>query len=158
MVAHVQHGYGMPVFVGRRMQRGHGLGGVFASLAKNILLPAVKNIGTALITSGLQKTTRAIEDVGQGKSIKTAFKDQFASAPGSIVRSGAKRAASVLNELAGVSTTKKHKVNIRPRKRTASVLNEFAGMPTTKKRRVHNKPRKHQKSRPRRKHDVFDTL
>ena len=99
----------MPVFVGKRIQRGHGLGGVFASLAKNILLPVVKNIGTALITSGLQKTTRAIEDVGKGKSIKAAFKDQFASAPKAMLKSGTKRAANVLNQVAHADEPKPKK-------------------------------------------------
>ena len=120
---------GVPVFVGRRIQRGRGLGGIFHSLAKSFLMPAIKNIGTSLIKTGLSKAANAIEDIGQGKSVKTALKDQFIgdNTPTTIMRAGAKRAAHFLNEVADN--------NSKPVKR------------------LNNK-----RQRRRRKHDVFDKL
>ena len=95
---YVQYGYGMPVFVGRRIQRGGGIGGIFGNLAKTVLMPALKNIGTSLLTTGLKKATGAIEDIGGGKSVRSAFKDRFIGkqSPSQFVKTGAKRAAATL--------------------------------------------------------------
>jgi len=133
-VPYVQYGYGMPVFMGQRIQRGNGIGGIFGNLAKNLLMPALKNIGTSLLSSGLRKATGAIEDIGGGKSVKSAFKDRFIGrhTPSSFVKSGAKRAAShLLHELSDSDVK-------RPRKR--------------------RRPNRSKGKNHRRRRDVFDTL
>ena len=132
MSSHIQYGHGMPVFVGKRIQRGYGLGGVFSSLAKSILLPAVKSIGTSLLSSGLKRATKVVDDVGRGKSVKQAIVDQFT--PSSMVRAGAKKAASVLNEFVG-----------EPRGRKS-------GPSRRRRREPERRPSK------RRKLDIFDSL
>lgn len=114
MAPRTQYGNGMPVFVGRRIQRGRGLGGIFGSLAKRFLLPMVKNIGTSLLTSGLQRATGAIEDIGRGKGVKRAFEDQFQSAPSSIARAGARKAVSVLNEMVDEPAPKRRRKMVTP--------------------------------------------
>ena len=102
----VQYGYGMPVFVGRRIQRGYGLGGVFGSLAKSMLLPVAKRVGTELLASGLKRATQAVENFGKGKPLKDSFVEQFS--PSSLAKAGVKRTASALNILGG-SPSKKNK-------------------------------------------------
>jgi len=144
MPSHIQYGHGMPVFVGRRIQRGNGIGGVFGSLAKSILLPAIKNIGTSLLQSGLEKATGAVQDIGQGKSIKNAFRDQFLGdhTPTTLARSGVKRAAHFLHDL----TDGRQRA---PRKKRARSARSRSTRPNH--RRANSRRRK-------RHSDVFDTL
>jgi len=42
-------GDGMPVFVGARRQRGHGIGNIFGGLLRNVLVP----IASSAIKSGI---------------------------------------------------------------------------------------------------------
>ena len=55
-----QRGDGMPVFVGARRQRGHGLGNIFGGLLRNVLVP----IATSAIKSGID----VAGDMARGKT------------------------------------------------------------------------------------------
>jgi hypothetical protein len=61
-----------PVHVGVFRQKGHGLGGFFASLYRRIL-PFIKSFAPRLLRSGAE----IIDDVSKGKTWKTAVKSQL---------------------------------------------------------------------------------
>ena len=54
-----------PVYVGRYMQRGHGIGSVFRSMFRRIL-PALKFVAPHVLKAGVN----VIEDVTSGKTLK----------------------------------------------------------------------------------------
>jgi len=107
----------MPVFVGRRIQRGRGIGSIFAGLAKNFLFPLAKSVGTSLLKKGIQKTTGAIDDIAQGKTVKQAFKDRFVGqhTPSTFVATGAKRAVHLMNDIA--NPTKRRRTSTKRKTR-----------------------------------------
>lgn len=156
-------GRGLNVYSGTRTQGGRGLGGVLGGLFKNIIVP----IGKKLLGIGVQKTAGALEDVAAGKSVKTAFKDQFVgkTTPGSVLRTGARKAADVMTDIAdGHAPTEAIMRQVRKRRRLPP--------PQQKRRRQHSRrqrspspppPRKRRKSaaapkqrRKRRRRDIFD--
>ena len=71
-----QSGGAMPVFVGRRYQRGHGLGSVLGSLFRKVV-PFIKsnigNVGRRLLSTGVN----VAGDVLGGKKIKDSVKDHL---------------------------------------------------------------------------------
>ena len=60
----------MRVFVGARRQRGHGLGSIFGSLFRNVLMPFLKRNAGALAGNVLKTGMQVMDDVVQGKSLK----------------------------------------------------------------------------------------
>jgi len=73
-----QSGSGMPVFVGRRYQRGHGLGQSIAGLFKRFIFPFVaphaKRIGKQILSNVANTGLEVIGDVAAGKSAKKSLK------------------------------------------------------------------------------------
>ena len=66
-----QVGNGLPVFMGTRAQRGHGLGNIFASLTK-AAMPLIKTSVKALGKHGLKTGVEIVGDVLSGKKPKRA--------------------------------------------------------------------------------------
>lgn len=58
-------------FVGRPYQRGGGIGSVFSSLFR-FLLPVLKSAGKELGKEGLAVGSRILNDVAQGKNVRSA--------------------------------------------------------------------------------------
>jgi len=75
-----QSGSGMPVFVGRRYQRGHGLGQSIAGLFKRIIVPFVaphaKRIGKPILSNVAKTGLEVVGDVAAGKSAKESLKER----------------------------------------------------------------------------------
>lgn len=79
-----QSGHGVPIFVGRRHQRGHGLGSIFSSLfrkavplIRNLLPKAAKVAGKTLIKTGIKVGNDVLEGKKLRDSIKTHIKDSI---------------------------------------------------------------------------------
>jgi hypothetical protein len=67
------HGSGMPVFQGVRMQRGHGIGNIFAGLFRSVM-PLLKRIAPVIGRRALLTGASIAGDVMSGQSIKEAAK------------------------------------------------------------------------------------
>lgn len=63
-----QAGTGLPVFVGARSQRGHGLLGGLARM----MIPLIKRGGRSLLKHGVQTGAEILGDVLSGQNLKTA--------------------------------------------------------------------------------------
>ena len=68
-----QRGQGLPFFAGARVQRGHGLGGLFKSLGV-ALLPALKSGGKFLGKELLSTGSRVFSDVLEGRNVKDSLR------------------------------------------------------------------------------------
>ena len=69
----------MPYFAGARVQQGYGLGNLFSSIAKSVLLLVkkdTKTLGKQVLQSGVDFAS----DVLQGKNVKQAAIDQAKAA------------------------------------------------------------------------------
>ena len=109
----LQRGYGMAVFRGESLQRGHGFGGIFKGLFR-IALPIIRKIMVkvapvikrTLVSAGkkalksagkraLKAGAHAVMDMtAQPGSFKETVRDEAVGAMESINRSGSKRKAS----------------------------------------------------------------
>ena len=74
-----QVGHGVPVFKGYPHQRGHGLGGILAGLARSAL-PFLKKGAKELGKQAIYTGTEIVNDALQGKHIKTAAKRRLGQA------------------------------------------------------------------------------
>jgi hypothetical protein len=74
-----QAGYGLPVFVGSRSQRGRGLGSFLSGIGR-MVLPILKTGGKALLREGTRTGLSVLSDVLEGKNIKDSFKDHATEA------------------------------------------------------------------------------
>ena len=68
-----QAGHGLPVFMGNRYQRGHGLGNILGGLAR-MVVPVLKRGGQTLLKEGLRTGADILGDVVAGESVKTSAK------------------------------------------------------------------------------------
>ncbi len=75
-----QSGGEMPVFMGGRHQRGHGVGNFFAQL-KRFAVPLLKRGAQFLLPRLFKTGTEIMSDVSQGQKVKDAFKSRV---PGAI--------------------------------------------------------------------------
>ena len=67
----IQAGNGLPVFVGARMQRGHGIGSVIGGLLRGAI-PLIKKGASAIGKQALRSGVEFAGDLLQGKSAKVA--------------------------------------------------------------------------------------
>ena len=75
-----QSGGEMPVFMGGRQQRGHGIGNFFARV-KRFAIPLLKRGAQFLLPRLFKTGTEIMSDVSQGQKVKDAFKSRV---PGAI--------------------------------------------------------------------------
>lgn len=106
-----QHGRGFlsPLLLINRMQRGHGLGGMFRGLLRTVTPHLKKGLayaGKRALTAG----ANALSDVSEGTSIKDALKNQarneFANAKNEFT-----------NNLKSINRTKRKGSSIGPKKK-----------------------------------------
>ena len=79
-----QAGSGLPVFVGARMQRGHGIGSVLGGLFRSavpLIKKGVSTLGKQALRSGLEFAG----DLLQGKSAKEAAVERSREAAGNLL-------------------------------------------------------------------------
>ena len=107
-----QAGGGMPVFVGSRYQRGHGLGSVLSGLFRRFIVPLFKTHGKTLALDALRTGMDVADDVlGSGRGFKESIKKR--------VPQGIKRTAESLirqsgSGVGGRNTRKRRKTHLRP--------------------------------------------
>ena len=68
----LQRGGNVPFYLGPVLQRGHGIGSIFKSVARSVM-PSLKEIGKSALTTGLE----VLQDVAKGENIKTAAKKRL---------------------------------------------------------------------------------
>jgi hypothetical protein len=88
-----QNGGEIPVFVGARRQRGHGLGSMLSGLFRRFVVPFFKNNGKTLVSTALRTGMQMADDVIGGKSFKDSAKER--------IREGIKTAAENINWQSG---------------------------------------------------------
>jgi len=64
----------MPVFVGSRQQRGHGLGSVLGGIFRRFVIPFFKTHGKALATDALKTGVNVAKDVLGRRTLKESVK------------------------------------------------------------------------------------
>jgi len=64
----------MPVFVGAKFQRGHGLGNIFSGLLRNILLPFIKGNATNWASKVAKTGLNLVHDASRGVPFKQSVK------------------------------------------------------------------------------------
>jgi len=60
----------MPVFVGARYQRGHGLGSISSGLIRHVVVPFQKRNSGALAGNVLKTGVQVVDDLVRGKTFK----------------------------------------------------------------------------------------
>jgi len=78
-----QSGSGMPVYVGRRYQRGHGLaqtiGGLFKRYVIPFVAPRAKQLSKQLLGNMMRTGMEVVGDVAEGRNLKEAVKERALS-------------------------------------------------------------------------------
>ena len=74
-----QSGGEMPVFMGGRQQRGHGIGNFFARV-KRFAIPLLKRGAQFLLPKIFKTGTEIMNDVSQGQRVKDALKSRVTGA------------------------------------------------------------------------------
>jgi len=106
-----QAGGQIPVFVGSRYQRGHGLGSVLGGIFRRFIVPLFKTHGKTLALDALRTGMDVADDVlGSGRSFKESVKKR--------VPEGIKRTAESLihqsgSGVGGRNTRKRRKTRLR---------------------------------------------
>lgn len=108
-----QSGSGLPAYVGRRHQRGHGLGGILSSVARGVastLLPIVKTAGRQALQGALREGVGFAGDVLlRRQNVKTAARRRLAN-------TGRAAVGSVVNTLSGAIKRRAPPPTTRPAK------------------------------------------
>jgi len=71
-----QNGGEIPVFVGKRFQRGHGLGSILAGLARRLVLPFLQARGKKMVRNAAKTGLEVAGDVIGGRSFKDSMKNR----------------------------------------------------------------------------------
>ena len=74
-----QVGHGLPVFVGGRSYRGHGLGSLLAGIGRAVV-PLLKRGGKALLKEGARTGLQVVSDVASGQRVGASLKRRSAQA------------------------------------------------------------------------------
>jgi len=69
-----QNGGEIPVFAGRRFQRGHGLGSILGGFFRRLVLPFFKTHGKSMLANALKTGMEVTDDVLEGRSLKESAK------------------------------------------------------------------------------------
>jgi len=103
-----QVGGQMPVFIGSRHQRGHGLGSVLGGLFRRFVIPFFHTHGKTLASNALKTGVNVAEDVLGGRTFKECVKKR--------VPEGIKRTAQSLIRQSGSGVGRKRCKRRRRRK------------------------------------------
>jgi len=94
-----QVGGEIPVFVGSRYQRGHGLGSVLKGIFHRFVIPFFRAHGKTLARSALKTGVDVAEDVLEGRTLKESAKHR--------IPEGIKRTARTLISQSGSGTRRR---------------------------------------------------
>ena len=70
-------GGNMPIFVGAKYQRGHGLGNVLGGLFRSIILPFIKRNAPMMVNKAMKTGINMAGDVASGVPFKQSIKRQL---------------------------------------------------------------------------------
>lgn len=70
----------MPVFVGRKYQRGHGLAKIVGGLFSRYVILFAKNLGKRALSNVVKTGMEVADDVASGKTVKNAIKERGVAA------------------------------------------------------------------------------
>jgi len=104
-----QNGGEIPVFVGRRFQRRHGLGSILGGFFRRLVLPFFKAHGKHILANTLKTGMEVAGDVLEGKTVKESAKKR--------IPAGIKRTVFGLGNQSCSGVRKRRKVNRRHRRR-----------------------------------------
>ena len=104
-----QNGGEMPVFVGRRFQRGHGLGSILSGFFRRLVLPFFKTYGKSMLSGALKTGMEVADDVLEGQPLKESAKKRKPA--------GIKRTVQSMSRQSGSGFKKKRIVKRRRRHR-----------------------------------------
>ena len=105
-----QCGYGMPVFYGARMQRGHGIGSIFSGLFRSIF-PVLKKVAPVIGKKAQQTGIDIVSDVAAGQSLKESAKNCVSDALKECISSF----ISTVNAQSGSGYRRKRKRSRKPK-------------------------------------------
>jgi len=100
-----QNGGEIPVFAGRRFQRGHGLGSILSGFFRQLVLPFFKAHGKHILANTLKTGMEVADDVLEGKSVKESVKKR--------IPAGIKRTVIGLDRQSGSGVHKRRKLRRR---------------------------------------------
>jgi len=72
-----QNGGEIPVFAGRRFQRGHGLGSILGGFFRRLVLPFFKAHGKHMLANAVKTGMEVADDVLEGQSVKESAKKRI---------------------------------------------------------------------------------
>jgi len=75
-----QNGGEIPVFVGQKFQRGHGLGSILGGFFRRLVLPFVKTHGKKMLASAVKTGMQVADDVMEGQNFKQSAKRRLPEA------------------------------------------------------------------------------
>ena len=75
-----QDGGEMPVFVGTRRQRGHGLGSMLSGLFRTVVMPFLNRNSGALVGNVLKTGAEMVGDLVRGKTFKQSLEKRMPKA------------------------------------------------------------------------------
>ena len=107
-----QNGGEIPVFAGRRFQRGHGLGNILGGFIRRLVLPFFKTHGKGMLASALKTGMDVSDDVLEGQSLKESAKKR--------VPAGIKRTVQSLSRQSGSGIRRQRKAKRIRRKNNRS--------------------------------------
>jgi hypothetical protein len=130
-----QAGHGLPVFIGGRSQRGHGIGSFFSGLGR-MVLPWLKTGGKALLREGVGTGLQVANDALAGRNAGDSFREHAKEAGQRLLRGAAEHVAG--NQSGS---------GIRRRATAAPPGEPFSKRikPSPRPRQSHKKPKKNQK-------------
>jgi len=71
-----QNGGEIPVFVGRRFQRGHGLGSILGGFVRRLVLPFLKTNAKSMLKNAARTGMEVADDVIQGRKFTDSVKNR----------------------------------------------------------------------------------
>jgi hypothetical protein len=104
-----QAGRGIPVFIGARRQRGHGLGSMIVSWFKNllpVLQPAYQSLKDEAINTGIN----VLKDVAEDMPLKQSLQNRAKIAKNNLIRKATSRLAGE-----GINARKPKRLKQSPR-------------------------------------------
>jgi len=71
-----QNGGEIPVFAGRRFQRGHGLGSILGGFVRRLVLPFIKSNAKGILKNAAKTGVEVASDVIDGRSFSDSVKNR----------------------------------------------------------------------------------
>jgi len=135
-----QAGGSMPVFVGKRYQKGHGLGSILGGIFSRYVVPFAKDLGKQALGKVLETGAQVASDVASGQKFKDSIKTRSLDAV-------KKSLAGAMSQFTGDNRTASA---------TKTAPTAGTGVGRKRKKKAKAKPTTRSKTKARKKHnDIF---